>query len=291
MIEKDRHTIRLYYGLIGMVLSSIVMGCELDHEKLASSAHDRLDEDTHSERMTILDRPPVIAATSSADVQLAEAKVDRLDLARISRRPDARSSATDALPYLSGTTTGRAFLRGPLPRALARGNPPEMCPAEFSVTGAKSRSAAVRAAFDGCLAALRSRPGCGCRLFAIDHVLTVPRNEAAYATGVTARLSVPGLGIDGLAVAEEDIEDGLILRDLEGVFAHVRRNGEHVTVRFEKLGRTFEGRSIRVGFRRGRIAERIYATDADGNRLSLLVGFEPSELAAGAARWLAWPQG
>ncbi len=106
------------------------------------------------------------------------------------------------------------------------------------------------------------------------------------------------LDIDLLLVAEETSGeasgdasgDGTLLRDLYGQVAYViRGEDDSVTVKFASTGRRFDGFRIPVGFRRGRIAERIYAVDADGNRLSLLIGFGPSELASGAAAWLAWP--
>ncbi len=84
-----------------------------------------------------------------------------------------------------------------------------------------------------------------------------------------------------------------LLRDPSGPVARlVHAEDDRVAVIFERgrlQGHRFEGRRIAMGFRRGRLAERIYATDAEGHRLSLLVGFEPDELAGRAAAWLAWP--
>ena len=62
-----------------------------------------------------------------------------------------------------------------------------------------------------------------------------------------------------------------------------------VTLDLLKTGSKFTGRSIPVGFRRGRVAERIYVSDSEGHHLTVLVGFAPGELADTAAAWLAWP--
>ena len=132
---------------------------------------------------------------------------------------------------------------------------------------------------------------CGCQIVALDDMVTIPAGEAGYATGTTARLRAPSLGLDLLLVAEE-IDGQILLRDLRGVVARLTSgDGEEVRVDFPATKTVFQGRRIPVGFRRGRVAERIYATDNGGNRLSLLIGFEPEELAGGAAAWLAWPEG
>jgi len=294
VVDKNSDPIRLYSLLIGGLLSSFAMGCELQKPVDDFSGHDKLNESTHTERMTVLDQPPVIAANSHEKARLAKVQMDRLDLARMARRSDAALSATDALPYLSGSPQGRAFLASPLPRAMARGMPAEFCPADFTQPGQRgmTRSQTVLAALEGCLAKLSAtHPECGCRVVAVDNVVTVPRKDLAYATGIGARLLIPGLGINSMIIAEEDNDEGLLLRDLHGPVAHINHGpGDSVTVMFIRNGTTFTGRYLQVGFRRGRIAERIYAKDAEGHKLSLLIGFDPEELAQNAARWLVWPQ-
>ena len=162
---------------------------------------------------------------------------------------------------------------------------------EIMGSGAPFRARVAREALTRCLDRLGpAREGCGCRVIALDEVVTVPRDETAYATGVSARLRVPGLGLDLVLVAEDGPGPETLLRGLAGPVARlVHGEDDRITVVFEDTGRRFEGQAIPVGFRRGRLAERIYATDAEGHRLSLLVGFEPAELAGHAAAWLAWP--
>ncbi|MEL6197930.1 MAG: hypothetical protein AAFT19_08790, partial [Pseudomonadota bacterium] len=48
-------------------------------------------------------------------------------------------------------------------------------------------------------------------------------------------------------------------------------------------------RVVDVGWRRGRIARRLYLQDAAGRRISLLLGFTPEDLEDYAAAWLAFP--
>jgi len=146
-------------------------------------------------------------------------------------------------------------------------------------------------ALQDCLAKLTAeQTDCGCRIVALDDLIMVPREEIAYATGTSARMRSVALGIDLLLIAEEVTGGRTVLRDVQGQVATIEHGANNdITLKFEATGRTFDGYRIPVGFRRGRIAERIYAVDADGNRLSLLIGFEPDELAGGAGAWLAWP--
>lgn len=252
-----------------------------------------MEETLHQARMIVLDRPPIIAAQQPEDLVLAARAAGGVDPADLIARPSSRWVRVDALPYLTQTEVGRRFLAAATPRALARGVPAEFCPAtEVAASPAASRAEAARTALQGCLAKLGpGHEGCGCRIIALDQVVTVPREEMAYATGVSARLRVAALGLDLMLVAEDVAPDGLVLRDLLGPVARLEHGpGDAVTVVFARSDRRFKGFRIPVGFRRGRLAERIYALDGNGNRLSLLVGFEPDELAGHAAAWLAWPK-
>jgi len=247
----------------------------------------------HLQRMAMLPSPPIVAAIEPDDLAIAHSIVARADLARITRRESVRWVGVDALPFLTGTESGRRFLAATAPRAFARGMPRESCPASAMAAGTPETARADVAvqALRGCLARLGPEHiGCGCRIVALDHLVTVPWEDTAHATGASARLRVASLGIDLLLVAEQTAGGRTLLRDLRGPVAQLRHGeGDAVTVEFASTGHRFEGRRIAVGFRRGRIAERVYATDAEGNCLSLLIGFEPGELAARAAAWLAWP--
>lgn len=271
------------------------------------SARPALEERLHHQRMIVMERPPIIAVQRTEDMPLAIRAAERADPAELFRRQDARRIRVDALPFLTQNPVGRRFLAAAPPRALARGMPPEYCPAVAAAggedsggdsggaaaPGAAGRGVVASKALERCLAGLGpADEGCGCRLMALDEVLTVPREEAAYATGISARLRAPGLGLDLVLVAEDlpGPAGDVLLRGIGGTVARVAHGTDDtVTVELAEAGRRFEGRSIPVGFRRGRLAERIYATDAEGHRLSLLIGFEPSELAGHAAAWLAWP--
>jgi hypothetical protein len=250
-------------------------------------------EKLHLQRMVVLSRPPFIAATQPKDLSVALRIAENTDPAELSKRESARWVVVDTLPFLTSTEAGKRFLSATAPRALARGMPPEACPAATMASGAPGtpRSEVAGQALRSCFARLApERPGCGCRVVALDDLVTVPLEETVYATGTSARMLSVSLGIDLLLVAEEVPGGGMLLRDLHGPVARLVNGGnDAVTLSFHTTGRRFEGYRIAVGFRRGRIAERIYVVDADGNRLSLLIGFEPGELADRAGAWLAWP--
>lgn len=197
--------------------------------------------------------------------------------------------SAEEIPFLTGAPDGRRFLAAGLPRALARGEPAAYCPATAVASGTADPETAAVEALAACLdqvATLAPGLGCGCRVVALNRALTIPRDETAYATGITARLVSDALGLDLLVVAEET-DEGTILRDLGGRIADLE-DGERAVLRFTDGTGAFEGPRIPVGFRRGRLGARYYLTDEAGRRLTLLIGFDPDELAAGAGAWLAW---
>jgi hypothetical protein len=250
-------------------------------------------ENLHLQRMMVLPHPPKIAAATRKDISGAAGIAAHTNSANLSKRESARWVGIDALPFLTSTESGKQFLATAFPRALARGMPAESCPVAAVAAGAPGtpRGTVAGEALQNCIAKIvPAQSGCGCRLVALDDLITVPPEEIAYATGSSARMHSASLGINLLLVAEETSGGEALLRDLRGPVAHLARGEDNaVTLIFLSTGRRFDGYRIPVGFRRGRIAERIYAVDADGNRLSLLIGFEPDELAGGAGAWLAWP--
>ncbi|MEO0621169.1 MAG: hypothetical protein AAF183_03000 [Pseudomonadota bacterium] len=195
------------------------------------------------------------------------------------------------MAWLTGAVEGRAFLSEPFPRAIARGDPAQSCPATGRATGPEAagggREGTVRLALERCLGALENRRAdCGCRLIAFNDILTVPRDEMAYATGITARLIAPERGIDAVLVAEDEAAPdggsaGTLLRDLRGPVARLTRDGaDGATLTLLADGSAIKGTRKAFGYRRGRLAERIRL---DGGGL-LLIGLSPAELAAVAER-------
>lgn len=183
-----------------------------------------------------------------------------------------------AIPYLRRSTEGAHFLTLPAPRALARGEPPERCPSAAVGQGGDA-SGATAAALDACLAHVPEGADCGCRVLAVNNVLTAPNAAFAFAPAVAAHLIWPENGRLRALVAESEPPDGgierVLLRDAKGEVGRLIMAGRHARLAMAAdPGAIIDGAREPFGYRRGRLAERIRFTGPDGQRVTLLIGVE-----------------
>jgi hypothetical protein len=262
-------------------------GCA-ENSMISRSARQPMVENLHQQRMLALSYPPIIAIMPPEDLSGALRAAENADSSVLSKRESARWVNVDALPFLTATDSGKRFLETTVPRALARGMPPENCPVSAFASGAPrtSRAEVARRALQSCLAKLGpEQADCGCRIVALDDLVTIPREETAYATGTSARMRSTALGINLLLVAEEASDGGTLLRDLRGPVARlVHGENDSVTLSFLSNERHFDGFRIPVGFRRGRIAERITRRSGRG-----MAGLAAGRLTAAPVARLAGP--
>lgn len=272
-----------------LTLTCAVTACGAD-QRSAGTERAKTPTTIAEQRIMVLSRPPAIQAKDQAEVEVARRLMSRLDPNELNRRDGSRIVDASAIPWLSGSEQGRSFLAMKPQRVVVRGEPAASCPIALSVSATRQTPIQDVAA-DALSSCLRSAgPACGCRVVAAGSVLLVPRNEATYATGISARIRAPKIGLDGFLIAEETPDGTTILRDLSGVVGRVLRgDGGGVTLSLRGTAESYTGTARKVGYRRGRLAERIYAENADGARVSLLIGFDPDELAGVAGAWLAWP--
>lgn len=270
-------------------LGAATISC-VDANLRAGSERDRTPTEIGGQSILLLTRPPQISAEDDADVEIARRLMGNLNPQELSRREGSRIVNANEIPLLSGSPAGRDFLGMQPQRVLVQGRPANMCPTVLSVGAPPDQPLenVTADALKSCLA--QSDAGCGCRVVAAGSVLLVPREDVTYATGISARIRARALGLDGFLIAEETPDQRTLLRDLAGVIGEVERGeGDQVTIRLKGSDATFTGTTRKVGFRRGRFAERIYAESGTGDRVSLLIGFDPEELSDFAGAWLAWP--
>lgn len=273
--------------LLGIALAGL-SACDAAERAPARSA---VSSGPTDQRFLVLPDPPDVAADTPQDIETAREIMRNLTSQNLSRRDRARHVSVQELAWISGSPEGRTFLNRPEQRVLVRGKPAEFCPVAFSMEAPETRPLPDLAAeaLTDCLAA--AGPECGCEVVAAGSLLLVPRDEVSYATGTSARIRAPSIGLDGMLIAEDarDEVGAILLRDITHIVGRVEHGpGAEVTVRLENGG-VFRGTARRVGYRRGRMAERIYAKNEAGDRLTLLIGFGPDELAELAGAWLAWP--
>lgn len=236
-------------------------------------------KDGDLQRILAAPRPPAIITPAGEAPRLSQRSVARLSVAALSEQRGARPVEIAAVPMLRSTGAGATYLAMEGHRALAQGEPAASCPALAAASpGAPSAQASAIDALGACAAQLSARaaaPTCGCRLIALDDALLAPIERFSFASAVSALL------IDGgratRLIAEAELADGVAitrLRDATGEIGVLRKEVGEETVSGEIGGVTYTGLRQPFGFRRGRLAERIIMTDADGAEISLLVGVE-----------------
>ncbi|MFT4792384.1 MAG: hypothetical protein ACJAVR_001767 [Paracoccaceae bacterium] len=215
------------------------------------------------------------------------------------RGREIRKAMPAQVALLHGSPDGRAYLSVPDPRAFVIGAPPAICPARVTAAGGKDQSDATGAALRGCfdaLAAAKAPDDCGCRVMAAGAALLAPLPDFAYAPGVSGWVVAPTLDLDlHLAVREGTSPEGdRKLTFLTGpgadIRALLRRDGTAtMTVRRRGLpDLALAGIHRPEGLRRGRFADRLRLTDADGHETVALIGYEPVEYAIRRKELLGW---
>lgn len=252
--------------------------------------------------------PPLIDAQDDKDVERAMRLAERFSRRTLEQQRRTRTVEAVQTPLLYEAPAGRRFLAASGARALAIGDPPEICPA-IGVAASESpapRSQTAGTALTECLAMLkqsRASAECGCRLVALDDTLLAEQTAFTYARGVNAQfVGDKGEALSQPLIAEERPEDDgsgdvrIWFLDAIGPRAVARlsqagdaelallqgSNGELTATHY------YRGRWTSEGFRRGRLAEKLYLKDEEGARMIALIGYSPAELAAREAELETW---
>ena len=242
---------------------------------------------------------PAFIAADEGEIAGTIDALDRFAERLPSRGKDARKTAAAQVALLHGSPDGRAYIAVADPRAFVLGAPPRICPARVAAAGGDTQADAVGAALRGCfdaLAAAGAPESCGCQVMASGAALLAPLADFAYAPGVSGWIVSPDLALDlHLAVREGATPAGdRRLTFLTGpgadIAAVLSRDGTAVlSVRRDGApDLALTGVHRPEGLRRGRYADRLRLTDAEGHEVVALVGYEPVEYASRRRELLRW---
>lgn len=259
------------------------------------------------QRLVLPAAPPRIEAQDAEGVDRAMRLVERYDRHKLEEQRRTRLIEAVQTPLLYEAPAGRRFLSAPGARALAIGDPPEMCPAIGLATSPAPapRAETAAKALNQCLERLalsHSSAECACRLVALDDTLLAEQTAFSYARGVAARfIGGQGALATTLVAEERPEEDGsgdvrIWFLDAVGpkAVARLTEAGKAELAVLEgdngalTASRYYRGRWESEGFRRGRLAEKLYLKDEDGDRLIALIGYSPAELAARGHELEGW---
>lgn len=288
--EQTRPALRRLASMFAAALMSLSACTSIINDERQSNA---------GRQLLAFKSTPSFVATGSGEIDATIKALDRFAARAPSRRDQTRKTSPSQVALLHGSSDGRAYLAVADPRAFVIGAPPAQCPARVAAAGGASAADAIGAALRGCFAALEAANApetCGCKVMASGAALLAPLPEFAYAPGVSGWIVAPALGLDlHLAVREGASPDGDRRLDfLTGPGAEIRailaRDGSATLIVRQGGQAPLELTGVHrpEGMRRGRFADRLRVTDAEGREAVVLVGFEPVEYALRRKELLRW---
>lgn len=271
--------------------------------------------DLRARPITAPSAPPELVATDVAQAQEIARGVGQTRLDELAARRGTETPAAAQVPYLYGSSLGRAYLAGAGRRALAFGHPAATCPASGAASEAATPQAAAETALRRCLEAtnqssgpLRGGDECGCRLAVVDDVLLVAREDLGYAQAVSATVRFDD-GARATLIAEdverptptlpetatadaafEALDYGartLRLSSAAGPVGTLTLNADgSASLTLDAGGAAYEGNWASDGRRRGWLARRV-ALERGERSIVVLIGYEPGEIAERGAELFA----
>ncbi len=240
-------------------------------------------------RMASAPGAPRLTAGNASEIADAARRAIRYVEERLPETRGLRLLEISAIPYLRRSPEGAAFLKQQIPRALARGEPPQLCPAAAASSPSAGDTAVAAAdALSRCLGVLSARGAdatCGCSVLALNNALVAPRRDFVFAPGVTAFLIRGQTGAAERMIAEsEPMAEGgeaVVLRNAAGVVGALALTDEMAEMRLASAPEViWRGTRRMFGYRRGRVSERMVLTSDDGRSVRLLIGVENRDAVA-----------